>query len=275
MNQYDPTNPTAYYDALGEDEWQRLVANPLAEVSLHLHSHYLRQYVQPGQRVLEIGPGPGRFTQQLAEIGAHVVVGDISPVQLELNRQYAARLGFAAAVEDWHLLDICELAGIVDDSFDVVLAYGGPLSYALDQRRQALAHCRRVLRPQGLLLCSVMSLWGTIHRFLGAVLEIAPEYNQRIIASGDLTAETWPSRTQHWMHMYRAGEFQALLRQGGFDVLALSSSGTVSVRWEQELQALREDPARWQELLAIELEASAEPGCLDMGTHLLAVAKKI
>ncbi|MCJ7736086.1 MAG: hypothetical protein MUQ10_02070, partial [Anaerolineae bacterium] len=78
-----------YFDEFGIREWNRLVATPVAEVSLHIHTHYLEEYVQPGSYVLEIGAGAGRFTQVLARLKAKVLVADISQVQIDLNMHHA------------------------------------------------------------------------------------------------------------------------------------------------------------------------------------------
>ena len=37
---------------------------------------------------------------------------------------------------------------------------------------------------------------------------------------------------------------------------------------------LRADAEKWNELLRMEIEACATPGCVDMGTHLIAVGQK-
>jgi 2-polyprenyl-3-methyl-5-hydroxy-6-metoxy-1,4-benzoquinol methylase len=71
-----------YYDALGEDEWTRLTKNVRGRVSLEIHRRFLRRFVTSGAQVLEVGAGPGRFTLELAALGARVVVTDISEVQL-------------------------------------------------------------------------------------------------------------------------------------------------------------------------------------------------
>ena len=271
---YRPEWVAGYFDEFGIGEWERLVATPVDEVSLYIHTHYLKQYVPAGARVLEIGAGAGRFTQFLATLGARILVADISQVQLDLNRQHARESGFAHAVEGWQQVDICDMARFQSGSFDCVVAYGGPLSYVLDQRDVALQECARVLKPGGILLASVMSLWGSAHRHLDGVLNITPiENNQRIIDTGNLTPETLPG-ARHFVHMFRANEFRDFLTQAGLTVLALSASNCLSLGWEELLAEIRADEAKWRELLRMELEACAEPGCLDMGTHLIGVARK-
>ena len=143
MPTYSRAQVAGFFDELGLGEWERLVKTPIAEVKFYIHAHYLRAHVPERGRVLEIGAGPGRFTQLLAELGCRVVVGDISSVQLALNRQKANELGFAAAVENWLLLDICDMSVLPDESFDAVVAYGGPLSDVFERREAALDECVR------------------------------------------------------------------------------------------------------------------------------------
>ena len=77
--------------------------------------------------MLEIGSGPGRFTIELARLGARITVTDISAVQLELNAQLVAEAGCEPAVERREVVDVCDLSGYRDREFDAVLAFGGPL----------------------------------------------------------------------------------------------------------------------------------------------------
>ena len=95
MTHYDPKWVRTYYDQYAEKEWQRWDRSPVQRIKLEVHLHYLRQAIQPGDRVLEIGAASGRFTQELARITEGIVVADLSPVQLELNRQNGQGLGFS------------------------------------------------------------------------------------------------------------------------------------------------------------------------------------
>jgi SAM-dependent methyltransferase len=271
---YDPDWVRTYYDQYAEKEWQRWDRSPVQRVKLEVHLHYLRQSIQPGDRVLEIGAGPGRFTRELARITDRIVVADISPVQLALNQQNAQALGFAGAVERWVECDMCDLEPHFQDAeFDAVVCYGGPLSYVFDRAAQAVCELKRVTRPGGALLYSVMSLWGGVHHFLPGVLDIDPDVNRKIIASGDLCPERAEVST-HFCHMYRAAELRALLEGCGLAVEVLSASDCVSATWAELLEDVRKDDVLWQHLLEMELEACREPGCVDMGTHTIAVCGK-
>jgi ubiquinone/menaquinone biosynthesis C-methylase UbiE len=123
----------AHFDALGEGEWDRLVQSPRTRVSLELHRRMLARFVQPGSRVLEVGAGPGRYTIVLADLDATVVVSDVSAVQLSLNEVKVADARREHAVEDRLVLDVRDLTAFGDASFDAVVAYGGPISYAFEQ----------------------------------------------------------------------------------------------------------------------------------------------
>src|SRR5204863_228868 len=112
MMAYDRPAVAAYFDQLAEGEWQRFDRYALGAIHEHIHNVYLERFVPPGSRVLEIGAGPGRFTQTLHRLGCRVVVADISAVQLALNRRYGSDYGFASSVEAYETLDICELSAL-------------------------------------------------------------------------------------------------------------------------------------------------------------------
>lgn len=270
---YSPKWVANYYDEYGEQEWERFTRRPANEVSLFLHTHYLEQFVKPGSRVLDVGAGPGRFTQILANIGCRVVVADISQVQLDLHRKYAEALDFEDAVEDRLQLDICDMSCLPSESFDAVICYGGPLSYVFDQASAALGECARVCRSDGHVLASVMSLWGGAHRNLGAILSVPPENNRKITETGDLTPENWAD-VHHRCHMFRPNEVKQMVHQAELVLVVISASNCISNCWDDLLTEIKDDPKKWQELLRMELAACSEEGCLGMGSHIIVVGRK-
>jgi SAM-dependent methyltransferase len=263
-----------YYDQYGAAEWHRLAKDVPGRVSFEVHRRFLARWVAPGARVLEIGAGPGRFTTVLTQLGAKVVVTDISPVQLALNRAQLQGTPHEAGVERRELLDVCDVSGYVDGEFDVVLAYGGPLSYAFDDAEPALRGLLRVTRPGGAVLASVMSTLGTWRHLLDGVTQMAQAYgedaNDAVLRTGDM--RHMPG-LEHVCRMFRAREILGLVAGAGGHVVAASASNWASLGDPATLAALEADPDRWGRFIEHEVAACAEPGALDGGTHIIFAAQ--
>ena len=272
---YDRQVIASFYDEYGEREWERLDATAPAQerVNFETHRALLREYVHEGDRVLEVGAGPGRFTIELASLGANVVVADISPRQLELNREKVGAAGFEAQVEARHIVDVVDLSKFEDASFDAAVCYGGPISYVFERAEDAVAELLRVTRPHGHVLLSVMSRLGTTHRYLRAMFELVEEFGlepvRHVLATGDLSAEI---NDGHRMHMFSWAELEALLERLPCTIVASSAANYLSLRDDDILDTLDEE--LWRVFLEWELAACREPGVLDSGTHIIAVLRR-
>jgi len=108
---------------------------------------YLLPHLQPGQRLLDVGAGPGTITADLAERVApgRVTALEATEESLALSRAELRARGIDAdfVVGDVHALDL------PDHSFDVVHAHQ-VLQHVADPV-QALRELRRVCRPGGLV----------------------------------------------------------------------------------------------------------------------------
>lgn len=136
---YDARHISRFFDEYGDREWERLDADAPARVSFHLHCRYLRRYLKRGDRILEAGAGAGRFTIELARLGADIIVGDVSPGQLEINRKKVAEAGCEQRIVAREHLDITDLSRFPERDFDGVVCYGGPVSYVFDRADDAIA----------------------------------------------------------------------------------------------------------------------------------------
>lgn len=76
------------------------------------------------------------------------------------------------------------------------------------------------------------------------------------------------------MHLFRANELLKWLELAGLTIIDKSASNCISLTWNETLKQIRNDSEKWDELVRMELEACADEGCLNMGTHLIAVAEK-
>lgn len=274
---YNAERTQRYYDALAGREWERFERDVPGRVNFHIHRHYLRQFIHAGDHVLDAGAGPGRFTVELARVGAVVTVGDLSPVQLALNREKMREAGCEHAVVAREIMDITDLSRLPAAHFDATVCYGAPLSYTFERADDAVAGLVRATKPGGYLLVSVASLFGTLRRFLPAVLDLAREHGSdaalgAVIASGDLSGET---NNGHAMHLYRWDELRALLERHGCRIAAASAANFLSPAHEESLSSLVDEPTLWQSFLEAEIEACRQPGALDGGTHIIAVGQRV
>jgi ubiquinone/menaquinone biosynthesis C-methylase UbiE len=260
----------AHFDQFGNDEWERMMSSARARVSFELHVRMLRRFVEPGARVLEVGAGPGRFTIALAQLGAKIVVSDVSPVQLELNEDKVAEAGHAAAIESRHVLDVRHLAALPDESFDATVAYGGPLSYAFEDAPKALAECLRVTKQGGVVLASVMTLVGSARLSLSSLLEDLETFGIDVVARIMRTGDLRPTQPAgHVCRMFRWREVKQMIDEAPCRLLAASASNASSLGDDDVVERIASNPEWWKAFLDWEEELAQEPGALDGGPHVI------
>ena len=102
-------------------------------------------------RVLDLGCGPGLYTQRLAALGHRCVGIDFSPASIAHARAEAERARLACA---YHLADL--RAGGFGTDFDAVLLLSGELNtFAPAEAKGLLAAARGALAPGGALVLEV------------------------------------------------------------------------------------------------------------------------
>lgn len=265
---WDPARAASFYDEYGEREWTRFDEGRTPAPSLAVHLEHLRRFVREGDRVLDVGAGPGRFTIELAGLGAEVAVTDLSPRQLELNREHVEEAGLEHRIVERELADVLDLSRWADGSFDAAVCFGGPLSYVVDRAEQALDELLRVTKPGGHVLVSVMSLAGTVVHFLPLLLDLARRdgvsKQEAILRTGLLPDE--PDYGHLAMKLYRWSELERLLAPHG-TLVAASAAGLLPAEQPDE-------PELREFLVRAELELAGEPGAIACGQHIVAVLRK-
>jgi SAM-dependent methyltransferase len=114
-------------------------------------------------------------------MGYQMTLSDLSPEMIQLAKERVTDLDLEERVDGFHVLDICDLHPLVDSSFDLVLALGGPLGLA-DDVTAGVAELQRVTKPGGYILCDVANRYRT---GLELMRSGKPEQIMEVLASGE------------------------------------------------------------------------------------------
>ncbi len=148
---------------------------------------------QAGERILDLGCGPGQLTQQIAGAGADVTGLDASPEMIGQARQNYPALKFVLAAA---------AAMQFSGEFDAIFS-NAALHWMLDAAAVVRAMWR-ALKPGGRLVAE-MGGKGNIRRIQEALHSVLPRYT---------SGQSLPART----YFPSLSEYSALLEAAGFEV---------------------------------------------------------
>jgi len=275
---YDPQRVTEYFDTFGEHEWQRLEATLQGRSNHAVHRHLPSKHVRPGCKLLDVGSGPGRFAIDAVTMGARVTLADISPVQIGLARQRLSEQGMLGRVDGFHVADVLDLSRFADASFDLVVAFGGVLSYTRDRHGAALREIVRVLRPGGTALVSVMSLHGAM-RLLGPLdapnvlesIDAHLDWNGMLGGADKMLTRVGSSEFHQPIVLFTSAGLRSALGEAGLDVEYIACANPL---FPQFMKVPRTEASALASERLIELEVALcdVPGLADAGGHLIGVA---
>ncbi|WP_040196331.1 class I SAM-dependent methyltransferase [Candidatus Soleaferrea massiliensis] len=112
---------------------------------------YIEKYIKPGDHVLEIGAGTGRYSHALARQGYAVDAVELVEHNIEVFRQNT-QPGETITVTQGNAMD---LSAFPDNQYDITLLLG-PLYhlYSEEDKRQALREAIRVTKQGGVIFAA-------------------------------------------------------------------------------------------------------------------------
>lgn len=148
----------AFYDEGFAHEWERMERHP---IEWSVNTHFIGRYVRPGDRVLDIGGGPGRYSIHLAEKGCDVALADLSQGNVDFAAAMARERGVLLSATR---ADARDLSAFESTSYDAVLLMG-PLYHLLEDadRELAIAEALRCLKPGGVLFAAFISHYAGMY----------------------------------------------------------------------------------------------------------------
>lgn len=147
----------AFYSTVNEDE--RLCRNRQGQLEYRVTTHFIHKYLKPGDSVLELGTGTGRYSVALAKEGAEVTAVELLEVNLAKLKENANGLPDLRALRG----DALDLSRFSDGTFDLTLVFGPMYHlYGEAERYRAIDEAIRVTKPGGTMLFAFLSAHAII-----------------------------------------------------------------------------------------------------------------
>jgi len=156
----------------------------------------LDRYIKTGDKVLDIGGGPGRYSLYLAKRGCDVTLLDLSPENIKFAATESVNQGLSIKTITGDAREADKLAA---GQYDHVLLMG-PLYHLLDEpsRVKAVNAALGVLKPGGIIFVSFINMFsGMVYAMKddpGIIVSMVPsevEFRESVIAKRSYAGEAF------------------------------------------------------------------------------------
>jgi SAM-dependent methyltransferase len=234
----DPIHSLKKMRATGPEDLQRREGHWFEPVADHLGAAYLRYSftkgtaqeieflvgaldLRPGQRVLDVGCGPGRHAHALAERGMEVVGVDVSQRFVDIAAAGAPSGASFVRADARHLRFDAEFDAAISLCQGAFGLAGGPAA-PLDADGDVLAGIARALRPGGVAAVSAFSAYFQVRWLEGGDsfdADTGVNHERTEVRDEDGT----PAPADLWTTCFTPRELRLLAVRAGLDVQAIWS----------------------------------------------------
>lgn len=259
-----------HYDSDPQLEWDRLERQPF---EFELTTYMMDRYIKPGDSLLDIGGGPGRYSIHYAQKGCAVTLAELSGGNVEFAKAKAKEQGAELTA---YAVNCLELDSLGLGQFDHVFLMG-PLYHlqSEDDRAEAVKVALRHLKPGGKLYVSFIQLFsGLIYdlQHEGHICEDMSIPACRRLVEGLPAGEDYSGPGFTAVYFYHLRNILPFMERFPLKKLHLfSQEGFLAPNKLQLIERSPEEIAQWVEIAKAYLEV---PELLSYGEHIMYIGEK-
>lgn len=142
------------------EEEKRLTKSRHGQLEFATTMAYIHRYAKPGDRVIEIGAGTGRYSISLAKEGMDVTAVELVEKNLRVLKENSRGIENICSYQG----DATDLSRFEDGSFDVTLVFG-PMYHLYEEEEinKAIDEAIRITKKGGILLFAFISVYGIMY----------------------------------------------------------------------------------------------------------------
>ena len=164
-----------YYDSDVQKEWDRFERHPF---EFMITKRMMDRYIKPGDKILDIGGGPGRYSIYYAKKGCDVTLVDLSAenIKFALEKAKEANVGITAVSGDAR-----EVGKFIKGKFDHIFVMG-PMYHLLDEkdRIKALNEAVSLLKDRGMIYVSFILMFAGMIYYMKNASEMLLSESEQI-----------------------------------------------------------------------------------------------
>ena len=257
-----------HYDANVLFEWNRIADKPEFLITCRM----LNRYIKPGDKVFDIGGGPGRYSFYFAEKGCDVTLFDLSPENIKFANEKSVELNFPVKT-------ICGDARtadkLVSGQFDHVLLMG-PMYHLLEEadRIMAINAALNLLKPNGIIYVSFINLFAGVLELMklwdseSVIEEVEIDYFKSVVAR---KSRSWEGFTKTFM--MEQSEILPFMSQFSLKKLHLFGQESITSPFQHNIiTPPKENVDVWLDLFE---KLCEREDLLSLSQHLMYVGRKI
>ena len=248
-------------------EWGRLDRHPFEEI---ITRHYLERYIKPGDRVLDLGGGPGRYSLWLAARGVETVLVDLSDANVAMAAERAAAEGLTLTALQG---DAREIDRLVEGPFDHLLLMG-PMYHLLaeEDRVRTLEASLSLLKPGGMLFCAFISNYANLIYLLSHAPDLITGEAEAAWVESVKAGKSYAGPAFTQAYFIQPAEIPALMGRFPLKQRHLFSCEGISAAFQDQLSAM--PPAQRDAWLELSIQLAEREELLSWAEHLMYVGEK-
>ena len=252
---------------MSDQEWSRLDRDYYGRLEFAIQDHYIQKFVKPGESVIDIGSGPGRYAIELLKRGNKVALADLADSFLKKAEEEIRRLGLEGGLLAVKQQNALRLDAFGDAQFDHALLMGPLLNMdTRDERRQALLEAARVVKGGGLIFLPMLS-----NLRCAAEMFYVPNLNFRLVALGNY-AKTIDDILENGLN--RAEAVRQLIADCGLEITATYGTDSAAGMAFDKIDEMAASEENWRKMLEVLIKMSADPSIAGLSSHTTYVLRK-